>query len=225
MFKVMAATAVFGVIHSALASRGAKRLAAEVVGERNRNGLYRVFYIGQSFATFAFLAAYIRRQPSRELYCIRGPARVLIFASQAAAIGYATSAAKQIGISRVLGIESFRHWLGDGDVPPEPEAQGPALDQQGDRGDLGPFALSRHPLNFVPLPILWLWPKMTTNMLAFNAAATVYLVIGSVHEEARLREAYGQGYELYQASGVPFYIPKATVNVPAALPHSAASNS
>jgi methanethiol S-methyltransferase len=224
MFKVMAATAVFGVIHSALASRGAKRLAAEVVGERNRNGLYRVFYIGQSFATFALLAAYVRRQPSRELYCIRGPARVLVFASQAAAIGYATSAAKQIGIARVLGIESLRRWLQEGDVPPEPEAQGPALDQQGNREDLGPFAWSRHPLNFVPLPIFWLWPRMTTNMLAFNAAATVYLVIGSVHEEARLRDAYGEEYARYQAGGVPFYIPKATIALPAATPRRVASN-
>ena len=48
MLKVAAATAVFGVAHSVLASRTAKRAAAETFGERNRNGLYRVFYIAQS---------------------------------------------------------------------------------------------------------------------------------------------------------------------------------
>jgi hypothetical protein len=48
---------------------------------------------------------------------------------------------------------------------------------------------------------------LTTNLLAFNSAATVYLVIGSLHEEARLREAYGEEYKAYLGSGVPFYLP------------------
>ena len=37
------------------------------------------------------------------------------------------------------------------------------------------------------------------------AAANVYLVLGSRHEEARLLRAYGDRYEAYQQSGVPFY--------------------
>lgn len=48
---------------------------------------------------------------------------------------------------------------------------------------------------------------MTTSLLAFNTAATVYLVVGSLHEEARLREAYGDEYDAYLGSGVPFYVP------------------
>jgi hypothetical protein len=48
---------------------------------------------------------------------------------------------------------------------------------------------------------------MTTNLLAFNAAATIYLVVGSLHEEARLRDAYGDDYDAYLNSGVPFYLP------------------
>src|SRR5690606_12936425 len=112
---------------------------------------------------------------------------VLMHSGQVAAVGYAVSAANQVGISRILGLESFRAWLGDGAVPAVPEAQGPALDREGETHAAGPFAWSRHPLNFVPVPIFWLWPRMTTNLLAFNAAATVYLIVGSRHEEARLR--------------------------------------
>ena len=41
MLKVMAATAAFGLVHSALASRRAKQAAADHFGERNRNGLDR----------------------------------------------------------------------------------------------------------------------------------------------------------------------------------------
>ncbi len=207
MFKVMAATAAFGVVHSVLASRTAKRAAARSFGERNRNGLYRVFYIGQSLMTIGMLAAYIRRQPSRELYRVEGPLALLMHAVQAGALVYATSAAGQVGLRRITGLENFLAWLGDSPVPPKPEAQGPALDEEGLRHDAGPFAWSRHPLNFAPLPIFWLWPRMTTNLLAFNTAATIYLVVGSLHEEARLREAYGDGYDAYRQRGVPFYLP------------------
>jgi hypothetical protein len=208
MLKVAVATAVFGLVHSALASQGAKRTAATVFGERNRNGLYRMFFIGQSFVAFGLLAAYIRRQPSRELYRIDGPWRAAVYMVQAGALGYTTAAAYQVGISRISGIESLRCWLAGEPVPPEPEAQGPALDEDGRRRPLGPFALSRHPLNFAPIVIFWTWPRMTTNMLAFNVVATCYLVLGSIHEEARLREEYGDEYVAYQRSGVPFYLPR-----------------
>jgi hypothetical protein len=207
MFKVMAATAAFGLVHSALASRRAKRAAAEQFGERNRNGLYRMFYLVQSAVTFGVLAAYIRRQPSRELYRVRGPLALLLHAGQVAALVHATAAARQVGLRRILGLESLECWLGDGPVPPEPEAQGPALDAEGMVHGGGPFAWSRHPLNFEPLPVFWLHPRMTTNLLAFNIAATVYLVVGSLHEETRLREAYGEAYTSYEGSGVAFYVP------------------
>jgi len=207
MLKVAAATAVFGLVHSALASRSAKRAAASTFGERNRNGLYRVFYIAQSAITFGILANYIRRQPSRELYRVEGPLTLLMHAVQAGALVYATSAAGQVGFRRITGIESFLAWLGDGPVPPEPEAQGPALDDEGQQHAAGPFAWSRHPLNFAPLPVLWLWPHMTTSLLAFNTVATIYLVVGSLHEESRLREAFGDDYDAYLSSGIPFYVP------------------
>lgn len=207
MLKVMAATALFGLVHSFLASRRAKRYAAELFGERNRDGLYRVFYLAQSVATFGALAAYIRNQPGRELYRVRWPLAGLMHAGQALAMVQAVSGARQVGLERILGVESLRSWLGDGPVPPTPEAQGPALDPEGLVRDAGPFAWSRHPLNFAPLPVFWLMPRMTTNLLAFNIAATAYLVVGSLHEEARLREAYGEAYSAYQGSGVPFYLP------------------
>lgn len=207
MAKVAAATAGFGVVHSALASRPAKRAAARVLGERNRNGLYRVGYIVQSVATFGALAAYVRRQPSRELYRVEGPAALAMRAAQVGALVYATAAARQVGLGRITGLESLQAWRGDGPVEAEPEAQGPALDGEGRRRGPGPFAWSRHPLNFAPLPVFWLCPRMTTSRLAFNTAATIYFVIGSVHEEARLRAAYGDDYDAYQKSGVPFYVP------------------
>jgi protein-S-isoprenylcysteine O-methyltransferase Ste14 len=71
----------------------------------------------------------------------------------------------------------------------------------------GPFLVSRHPLNLAPLPVLWLAPTMTVNLAAFNCVATLCFVLGSVHEESRLRTSYGRAYSDYQHSAVPFYLP------------------
>jgi len=88
-----------------------------------------------------------------------------------------------------------------------PAAQGPEADEAGALRICGPFTLVRHPLNVAPLAPFWLTPHMTTRRLAFNVIATGYLVIGSLHEEKRLRHQYGEAYREYQRSGAPFFLP------------------
>jgi methanethiol S-methyltransferase len=207
MLKVAAATAVYGLVHSALASLAAKNRAARVFGERRRNGLYRAFYIAQSFITIAALGAFAWRQPNRELYRMKGWPAYAMHAGQVAALLYATWAARQVGLRRITGLGGLLAYRKGGLLPPEPEAQGPALDDEGKRNAIGAFAWSRHPLNFVPVPIFWLWPRMTTNLLAYNIAATLYLVLGSVHEEQRLTRTYGGLYEAYRFASRSLYIP------------------
>jgi len=118
-----------------------------------------------------------------------------------------TAAAREVGIKRLSGLEELAEWTNSTSRHPEPEAQGPALGSHGEMNAAGPFRLCRHPLNFWGVPILWLSPRMTTNLLAFNVAATVYLYVGSLHEEQRLRAAYGEPYEAYLRSGVPYFVP------------------
>lgn len=209
VLKTVLATGAFAAVHSLLASRTAKRAATAFLGANNADGLYRVAYIAQSFATVGLLVEYLRRQPSVELYHVRGPAAALMHGGQMAGLVHATMGARQVGILRITGIENFAAWLKDCPVSPMPEAQGPSLrDDAADRPS-GPFALSRHPLNLSPVPILWLWPRMNSTLLAFNVAATVYLVVGSLHEEARLLDAKGDKYDAYLKSGVSFYWPAA----------------
>jgi hypothetical protein len=68
VIKVAAATAAFGLVHSALASRATKQGVAYLLGQRGRNSFYRPFYLAQSVVTFGALVAYIRRLPDQELY-------------------------------------------------------------------------------------------------------------------------------------------------------------
>ena len=207
LLKLAAATALYAVVHSALASRQAKALATRLLGERSRNAFYRPFYLAQSVVALGALYAYARRLPDRTLYDIKGPVGAAMHAGRAGAILYAVWSANQVGISDMLGITSWRAWRAGADIiPPEPEAQGPAADGANMKAT-GPFVASRHPLNLAPLPVFWLAPRMTRNLLVFNLVSTAYLVVGSMHEEARLKAAYGDRYTAYQHSGVRFYVP------------------
>jgi protein-S-isoprenylcysteine O-methyltransferase Ste14 len=207
-FRVGTATLLYAGVHSLLASRVVKQASARLVGERRRNAFYRPFYLVQSFGTLALLAVYIRRQPTRVLWDVLGPARWLMRAGQAASVTWAVWAASEIGLARVFGITSLGAYArGDAHVPKEPEAQGPA-EREGRMYVEGPFRWSRHPLNFAPIPIFWLNPTMTTRLLSFTIASTVYFFVGSIHEEHRLEQAYGDTYREYSESGRAFLIPR-----------------
>lgn len=183
------------MIHSLLASRGAKERAVRHLGARGRNGLYRVFFNAQAIITTTGLIWYCARLPDRP--CWRTPKQVaLLFNSVRLALLVAMySAVRQVGFTRMSGLRSMVLWRrGDEDVPPEPEAQGPALD----RPISGVFRFSRHPLNILSIPLLWLAPSISRNRLVFNTVSTMYFLLGSLHEETRLLLASAESYRAYQ---------------------------
>ena len=208
--KVIAATAAFAVVHSALASAKLKDAAAARVPFGRE--LYRVAYNAQAVLTFGALVAYIARRPKRTLYRLRGPVAAAMRVGQLGGIAFAVWAARSTGVARLAGLDNLSAILAGRPTVPPPAAQGPESDDAGALRVRGPFTLVRHPLNLAPLAPFWLTPHMTTRRLAFNVVATAYLVLGSVHEEQRLRRQYGEAYEQYLRGGVPFYVPGVRVD-------------
>lgn len=206
--KVGLATTIFALVHSALASNTVKQFVSRIVGQQQANAIYRLFYNAQSLVTFGLLVSYGATLSTRVLYHVRGPLAILMRLGQATGLLYIFWAAWQIGITRLSGLKNLLAWLLGKDVSAVPIAQGPELREDGQLSIGGPFLWSRHPLNFAPIPLFWLTPRMTARRLAFNLVSTAYLVLGSLHEETRLRRAYGRLYEQYQRSGVPFYWPR-----------------
>lgn len=206
--RAVLATAVFGVCHSALASRQAKEMAAGIVGQRARDGGYRFFYVGQSVLASALLLGYLARLPATTIYHVRGPGAMLLHAGQAASLLQLLAAARAAGVARLAGLANLRAWMSGASIPPGPAAQGPETGPEGRLAVDGPFRWSRHPLNLCAVPLFWLTPRMTSRRLAFNLAGTAYFVLGSMHEAMRLRRAYGRQYAEYEQSGVPFFWPR-----------------
>lgn len=203
--KMALATLAFAAVHSALASRKAKDVAGRVVGEERRDAAYRIAFVGQSLVSFTALAAFGASLPNTTVYRVTGPVAWLIRLGQITGALQLLAGLRAVGFRRWSGLRNLAAYLAGKPMPPGPAAQGPEMAEDGRLTVDGPYRWSRHPLNFAGLPMIWLTPHMTTRRLAFNVVGTVYLALGSKHEEARLEVAYGDAYRAYVGSGVPFF--------------------
>jgi methanethiol S-methyltransferase len=218
--KMILATAAFALLHSALASRGAKRWAALAAGERNAQVFYRPLYVVQGVLTSAALAGYGLCLPRHTLYRFTGVGAVFMRGAQAVSAWQLMRGIRAIGFARLTGLDGVRAWRAGAPLPESSAAQGPERDPSGTLRDGGPFRYSRHPLNFWAVPLFWCTPHLTTRRLAFNVAATAYLTLGSLHEEARLRAAYGSAYRRYVSEGPAFFVPRMTLPRRLRAPHA-----
>jgi protein-S-isoprenylcysteine O-methyltransferase Ste14 len=205
--RVVMICALWAGIHSLLASRWAKDTSARVAGARARDGLYRVAYNAQSLATVAWAARVLAGLPDRELYRAEPPLSWLFRAGQIVSVAVLFSAVRVVGVLEFAGIAPLWKALTASDSRPEPEAQGPPLGVDGEMDTSGTFRFTRHPSNLGAMGFFLLWPRMTVNRATLAALVALYVVLGSMHEERRLRMAYGEAFERYRQK-VPFLIPR-----------------
>jgi protein-S-isoprenylcysteine O-methyltransferase Ste14 len=201
------ACALWALVHSVLASKQAKDLARRIAGPRYRDGLYRLAYNAQSVVLLAWAARWFLRLPDHDLYTVRAPWSWLFRGAQATSLGVLLSGVRVIGILDFAGITRLRGFLAGIDLGPEPEAQGPPIDSDNEVVKAGAFRFTRHPGNLGALGFFLFLPRMTANRAVLTVLVALYVVLGSLHEEYRLRAAYGAAYERYRRS-VPFLIPR-----------------
>jgi protein-S-isoprenylcysteine O-methyltransferase Ste14 len=204
--RVVWICALWALVHSVLASKQVKDLIRRIAGSRYRDGLYRFIYNAQSLVSLLWAARRFSRLPDRDLYHARPPWSWLFRASQVASLGVLLSGVRVMGILRFAGLTPLRDLLTGSDVRPAPEAQGPPVGSDNEVVRAGAFRFSRHPGNLGALGFFLFLPRMTANRAVLVALVALYVVLGSMHEEYRLRAAYTAAYERYRRV-VPFLVP------------------
>ena len=208
--KVALWSALYFAVHSATASLRAKDAAANLVGERNRNGWFRLIYSIFALGSLGALFFAARALPDHKWYRAKGVGLVFTTTLQLLGAAMALDAVRRVRANRLLGGENALSWLDGKDEPMPPEGQTPRANELSSHRDLkgdGVFALSRNALNFAVIPIFCAWPRMTRNYATFCAVMTAYCALGSWLTERRMSARYGDDWQNYKKSGVPFLIP------------------
>lgn len=196
-FWILLAGIIYACIHSFFASTRVKEWVASQLGVTNPK-VYHFIYVLQSLLFGLIYISLIPLLPNGWIYLIQ-PTWLLIIDSiieLAAIIGMVTSLI-QTGIWSFVGLDAF--------LPSDMVKNPTQLRTH------GLYALVRHPLYLFSLIFIWLFPVMTWNILAFNIGATAYSIVGSLIEERKLIQEYGQAYLDY-IKRVPAFLPRLKPN-------------
>ncbi len=188
VLAIILALALWGVVHSWLASLEAKA-AFRRRFDQQASSAYRFLYNVFSVVTFVPILLLVGVLPDRILYLVRPPAEyVMLLGQLMAAIGLLAA----IRQTDALGLLGLKQLMG--------RQESSALVTG------GLYRYMRHPMYFFALLIIWLTPVMTVNVLAACIGLTVYVLAGAHFEERKLSRVFGRAYDEYK-SRTPMIVP------------------
>jgi methanethiol S-methyltransferase len=188
MIWLLLSIALWGVLHSLLASHRVKNLFRRTLGDgfmRSYRLLYNLFAV-ISFLPILYLMLVL---PDRILYSVPAPFSYLMRLGQGIALILLLVAVFQTDILSFVGLRQVF----------EEEKKGPLM-------TAGLYRHVRHPLYTFSLLVLWLSPSLSVNSFIVYAALTIYILIGIIFEERKLVREFGEEYERYR-SVTPMLIP------------------
>ena len=178
---VFCCTLAYSALHSLLASLPVKAAARRLFGPW-ADHFYRLAFNLIAVITLLPLLALIAWKVGPVLVIVPWPGAVILLGIQLVAL--------------LLMAFIFRHsdpafFLGIGQLGTESSSGGLIT--------TGAYGVVRHPIYSAGLLILWCFPVLTAGTLAFDAAITLYILIGSELEERRLIAQFGEEYLLYRS--------------------------
>lgn len=189
IFILLLSLALWGVIHSILASHFFKDMVRGMVGKQGMR-FYRFGYNVFSVVSFAPILYLMLILPDQLLYQVPVPWKYIMFAGQGLAVALLLIALLQTDTLSFIGLKQF--------FVEEEEA--------GQLVTRGLYRVVRHPLYTFSLLFLWLTPTMSVNSLTLYLGATLYILVGAYFEERKLLRDFGAAYADYKRK-TPMLIP------------------
>ncbi len=186
--NVLGLMLAYGVLHSLLAATGFKAIVRRLMGERLYQGWYRLGFNTIAVVTFLPVLVYVGLKSGPTVWQLSGLAAIVLQILQLIGFCGLAFSLLQIDTERFLGFRQLVTWLDRKPLPlaPEPLAVN------------GVYALVRHPLYLFSLLLIWPVPTMSSAWLGFCVGTTLYFVVGSLFEEQKLRQEFGDAYASYQ---------------------------
>lgn len=189
-FLIVISMTAWGCLHSWLASLRTKQTARQLLGERI-DRFYRILFVGIALLTLSPILAMLVFLPSRLLWRIPAPWVYGTTVIQVAAVVGLIVTIFKTDVWSFVGLRQLKH--------PDGEEKKTLVVK-------GLYGLVRHPLYLLVIVFMWLIPYMTDLILAFVIASTGYFILGSIPEERKMLEIYGDAYRKYREE-VPRIIP------------------
>lgn len=189
---ILLSMALYGALHSLLASRRVKRWAETRFGVQIRR-YYRLIFSMLGGLTLLPPLALTVLLPDRVIYTIPFPWYLLTGLLQIAGLAGLLYGVFQTGAMRFIGLDTAMDET--------------ALQRPPRFVTNGLYRWVRHPLYTCSLLFLWLMPVMSWNLLALNFGVTLYFIIGSRFEEDKLLDEFGKAYAEYRRR-TPAFLPR-----------------
>ncbi len=198
VLQIWAALIVFAVIHTALASHGAKAIASRLLGAHTAEATYRLIFNAAAVVSVAPALYLIVTLPDLELYRLPAPLDSIALLIQGLALIGLAYALYQMDWTFFVGL---RQLIGQ-DTQTTLDSTSTAH-----LVTTGPHRFVRHPLYTLSLVLVYLVSPMTLNRLALAVGVHVYFWLGSIFEERKLVHEFGDAYCDYQRR-VPRLLPR-----------------
>ncbi len=188
---ILLVVAIWGSVHSFLASLTWKNALEKRFGMVYKK-YYRLTYVLFGSFSFILVLAAVVFLPDKQMYVIPLPWVIMTGLLQLAGALLVVYSVGQTGAFVFLGLsQAF-----------DPKS----IDKMVPFITRGAFKFVRHPIYTGSFLIIWLFPTMSQNILAFNIAATIYIMVGIIFEERKLVAEFGERYIDYRKR-TPMLIP------------------
>jgi len=179
--------ALFGYIHSLVASEKVKNQFKKIFGELI--AFYRILY--NVFAVLSFYLIYeFSPKPHVIIYDLQNPFDLIILIPQFLSLAGIIWAFKYICFKEFLGLDQIKRFIEKRYIT--------ELDEEFTLRIEGPYRYSRHPIYFFSITFLMFRPTMDLFYLTFFLCVVAYFYIGSYYEEKKLVRQFGKVYENYR---------------------------